>query len=98
MEPSDRASKCPNCHIGSLRRGCAPYAAWHGGALVVVPDMPTWLCDVCGLRTYDADILDSLLPLLGRSKAASNGEPSDDPRHRLDPSERLGGTRTRRRA
>jgi len=62
---------CPNCHAGALRRRLVTYAAWHtfSGAgderFVIVPQVPAWLCDVCGLKLFDAETLARLAPLLG---------------------------------
>jgi len=49
------------------RRGDAPaavtYAAWHtlegyrDEQFVMVPHVPAWLCDVCGAKILDADVM-----------------------------------------
>jgi hypothetical protein len=46
------------------------YAAWHssGGGderFVVIPYVPSWMCDVCAAKIFDADAMAWLIPLLG---------------------------------
>ena len=62
---------CPHCHAGALQRRCVLYAAWHSTPgegdeqFVLIPNVPGWLCDVCGAKILDADALAWLTPLLG---------------------------------
>ena len=62
---------CPHCHAGALRRRPVLYAAWHSMSgesaeqFVFVPNVPAWLCDVCGAKIFDADAMAWLAPLLG---------------------------------
>jgi len=62
---------CPRCHTGALRRRHVVYAAWHstsdasGDQFVIIPQVPAWLCDVCGAKIFDADAMDWIAPLLG---------------------------------
>jgi hypothetical protein len=62
---------CPRCHTGALRRHRVVYAAWHstsgasGNQFVIIPQVPAWLCDVCGTKIFDADAMEWITPLLG---------------------------------
>jgi len=40
------------------------YFAWLGEELVLVPNFPAWVCDVCGRRDYDEKSLSWLGTLL----------------------------------
>ena len=70
---------CPNCHAGALHRRPVTYAAWHtlsdegDERFVIVPQVPAWLCNVCGLKLFDADVLAWLAPLLGPAVDAEAG-------------------------
>lgn len=37
---------------------------WLGNDLITVPDFPSWICDMCGCRTYDSHALAQLSLLL----------------------------------
>jgi hypothetical protein len=62
---------CPHCHAGALQRRLVLYAAWHSmpgegdEQFVLVPNVPAWLCDVCGAKILDADAMARLAPLIG---------------------------------
>ena len=62
---------CPHCHAGALERRLVLYAAWHSmpgvgdEQFVLVPNVPAWLCDVCGAKILDADTMARLVPLIG---------------------------------
>ena len=62
---------CPNCHAGALCLRAVTYAAWHAvegscdEQFVIAPQVPAWLCDVCGAKFLDADAIAWLAPLLG---------------------------------
>jgi hypothetical protein len=62
---------CPHCHAGALQRRLVLYAAWHSMSgegdeqFVLIPNVPAWLCDVCGAKLLDADAMAWLAPLLG---------------------------------
>jgi hypothetical protein len=62
---------CPHCHAGALQRRLVLYAAWHSmpgegdEQFVLIPNVPAWLCDVCGAKILDADAMTWIVPLLG---------------------------------
>ncbi len=50
-------SSCYRCRIGRLKPAQAPYAQMVDGNMLILPDMPAAICDVCGEIEYDADIM-----------------------------------------
>ncbi|MBN1439836.1 MAG: YgiT-type zinc finger protein [Anaerolineales bacterium] len=58
---------CPECQMGTLRSGSVPYYAKLEETLVVVPDFPAWICDICRHCEYDESALDALRIILGPS-------------------------------
>jgi len=55
---------CDECQAGVMRLRFITYFAWLGEELVLVPNFPAWVCDVCGRRDYDDKSLSWLSPLL----------------------------------
>ena len=95
---NDSLHSCTNCHIGTLQRQAATYAAWHGDEFVVVPAAPAWVCDVCGERTFDLDALDALLPLIGPASPLADADEPTGAHRNPDQPPYPGANRTRRRA
>ena len=44
---------CPECQVGVIKRRGGTYYTWIENELVIVPDFPCWVCDVCGHRDWD---------------------------------------------
>lgn len=44
---------CPECQVGVIKRRGSTYYTWIENELVIVPDFPCWVCDVCGHRDWD---------------------------------------------
>lgn len=44
---------CPECQVGIFRREGGTYYTWIENEMVIVPDFPCWVCDVCGHRDWD---------------------------------------------
>lgn len=55
---------CPECHTGVLHLEYLTYFTWLNDELVTVPNFPSWVCDVCGKREYDAHAVSWLNMLL----------------------------------
>jgi YgiT-type zinc finger domain-containing protein len=55
---------CPECHTGVLRLQYLTYFTWLNDELITVPNFPSWVCDVCGKREYDAHAVSWLNTLL----------------------------------
>ena len=82
--------QCLNCRIGNLRQKDVTDAQWLGDQLVLVPNVTTWQCDVCGDFAYDDETLVRVDFLLGgsagrsdlphpkRSRSGSSNQPADD--------------------
>ena len=66
---------CPECQAGVLHHAFMVYFTWLSGELITVPDFPAWVCDMCGMREYDAQAVARLNILLnpntGRSSQAA---------------------------
>lgn len=55
---------CTECQAGILRPRYITYFTWLGDELIIVPNFPAWVCDVCGKREYDQHALAWLQMLL----------------------------------
>jgi YgiT-type zinc finger domain-containing protein len=55
---------CPTCHLGKLRVRKVSHAQAINGRLVVISNVPAAICDVCGERVLDDDVLYRLSGLL----------------------------------
>jgi YgiT-type zinc finger domain-containing protein len=64
---------CPRCQIGNLQPVSATYTCLHNHALLSVPNMPAWKCDICQYLEFDYDALGRVDALTGRFG------PPDDP-------------------
>ena len=56
---------CPMCHVGKLQERYVTYSQIFEGHLVVINHVPAMVCDVCGERILDRDVLARLSGLLG---------------------------------
>jgi YgiT-type zinc finger domain-containing protein len=56
---------CPICHVGKLQEQDVTHSQIFEGQLVVVNHVPAMVCDVCGERILDRDVLARLSGLLG---------------------------------
>lgn len=56
--------KCEECGVGRYRPIKSPYLMKMGQHMLVMPDAPAYLCDVCGYRCFDDDFLVSLYYLV----------------------------------
>ncbi|MEA3327442.1 MAG: YgiT-type zinc finger protein [Chloroflexota bacterium] len=64
MKDSSPTQPCLRCQGGRKRLSSATFMTWLGNDLITVPNFPTWICDLCGDRTYDAQALAQLSILL----------------------------------
>ena len=86
---------CPECQVGALRQANVSYLTRIQGRLVMVPDFPAWVCDVCGRREYDEAALTELramleggTPMRRRPKRQRPVPPATSPRPPADPRRR----------
>jgi len=49
----DEKKYCPECQVGVIRRKTGTYYTWIENEMVIVPNFPCWVCDVCGHRDWD---------------------------------------------
>ena len=56
---------CPTCHIGKLDVQTVTYTQVLGEHLIVIPNTPALVCDLCGERVLDNEVLSRLSGLLG---------------------------------
>jgi YgiT-type zinc finger domain-containing protein len=55
---------CNECPAGLMHPRSIAYFTWLGDELVIVPNFPAWVCDVCGNRIYDERAVAQLAMLL----------------------------------
>jgi YgiT-type zinc finger domain-containing protein len=55
---------CDECQAGVKHLHFITYFTWLGDELVMVPNFPAWVCDVCGRRDYDEKSISWLTMLL----------------------------------
>lgn len=67
---------CNECQVGKMSLSYITYMTWLGEEMVMVPDFPAWVCDVCGRREYD-QLAMARLSMLLNSEA---GKPVSRPR------------------
>jgi YgiT-type zinc finger domain-containing protein len=59
---------CPICHVGKLQERHVTHSQIFEGQLVVINHVPAMVCDVCGERILDSDVLARLSGLLGTER------------------------------
>lgn len=55
---------CEACGIGRVHQVNSPYLCWLEEQIVVVPDAPAMICDVCGETAYEDNFVQALQLLL----------------------------------
>lgn len=55
---------CPKCRAGVLQPRELTYFTALNGEMLVVPNFPAWVCDICGYVEYDERALGWLYTLL----------------------------------
>lgn len=67
---------CPVCHVGKLREKKTTFTQVFEGQVIVMPNVSALVCDICGERTMDRDMLRNLSGLLGLERPTlSNSSP-----------------------
>ncbi len=56
--------RCEECGIGRCHLVRAPYLLKVGKHMLVMPDSPSYVCDICGNRFFDDEFLDGVHYLL----------------------------------
>lgn len=65
---------CNECQAGLMRMRLITYMTWLGEELVLVPNFPAWICDVCGRREYDEKSISWLSMLLNPDAGKPTGQ------------------------
>lgn len=84
-EPEQRSTPypCDECQAGVMHLRFITYFTWLGEELVMVPNFPAWICDVCGRREYDEKSISWLTMLLNPDAGhATRKRPQVAPRSR----------------
>lgn len=62
--PLSRSIQCNECPAGVMHSRHITYFTWLGDELIMVPNFPAWVCDMCGKREYDERAVTLLAMLL----------------------------------
>lgn len=57
---------CPQCQFGRCKSTTATYTQLYLGSVMCAPDLPAYVCDVCGYCEFDHEALRRVLTLLDR--------------------------------
>jgi hypothetical protein len=77
------AISCEECRIGRYRATTAPYLQWIGGRMVVFPNAPAYVCDMCHYMKYDVRFLRDVEYMLDKLRQRSTQRRiADSPRLR----------------
>ena len=68
---SDDQELCQTCHMGRLTVKMTTYTQVFDGHLVALHNVPALVCDMCGERVFDSQVLSRLAGLLGISNHPS---------------------------
>ena len=68
-EEKSVSSVCNVCQ-GNLHQELVTYTQWYEGRLVIVENVPAWVCGQCGETYYDPDIVEQV-----QQRIWSNDEP-----------------------
>ena len=71
---------CDECQAGVKHLHFITYFTWLGDELVMVPNFPAWICDVCGRRDYDEKSISWLTMLLNPDAGKPSKSRSAAPR------------------
>ena len=62
--PSTNTFPCNECSAGMMHVRSITYFTWLGEELIMVPNFPAWICDMCGRREFDERAIAWLTMLL----------------------------------
>ena len=63
--------RCEECGIGRCRPVQTPYLLKLGKHMLVMPDSPAYVCDICGYRFFDDEFLTGVHYLLEQAASES---------------------------
>jgi len=82
ISPETLTDVCPTCHVGQMRKAHTTYTQWHEGQLIVVPNVPSQVCDYCDEVHYHPVVLERLNQLLWADVKPSETKSSQRTPHR----------------
>ena len=62
--PASSSVPCRECSAGMMHLRHITYFTWLGDELIMVPNFPAWVCDMCGRREFDERAISWLSMLL----------------------------------
>ena len=65
---NDQEPICPVCHIGKLQTQRITYTQIFEGKFIVIPNVAAQVCDVCGEKVFDREMLSRLSGLLNQTR------------------------------
>lgn len=76
---------CEECRVGRYQAATVPYMQWVGKRMLMFPDAPAFVCDVCKHVHYDTQFLNSMDYVLTRLATSATRRmpqalPGEDPR------------------
>ncbi len=87
-EPTSHPVTCTECQAGMMHLQFITYFTWLAEELILVPNFPAWICDVCGRRDYDEKSIAWLSMLLNPDAGKPTGRRPSPPRRALPPATR----------
>jgi YgiT-type zinc finger domain-containing protein len=63
---------CSECSAGMMHLHYITYFTWLNDELIIVPNFPAWICDVCGKRSFDPRAITWLNALLNPSAGGAH--------------------------
>ena len=79
---------CTECASGLMHLRFITYFTWLNEELLSVPNFPSWICDMCGRREYDAKAVSWLTMLLDPNAGRPTQRKRVSPRPRVRSSSR----------
>jgi YgiT-type zinc finger domain-containing protein len=79
MPSEKREAICHTCHVGRMERGRVSFLKWLNGKLIVIPDFPAWICDICGSYEYETGALIELQAMLSLNQTERRTSASAHP-------------------
>jgi YgiT-type zinc finger domain-containing protein len=62
---------CPVCHLGKLKTQKITYTQVFEGQFIAIPNVLALVCDVCGEKVFDNEMLTRLSGLLGQDRRST---------------------------
>ena len=72
MKIPENVKYCPECQVGVFKQEGATYYTWIEDQLIMVPNFPCWVCDICGHRDWDIGALMNLNVILSPNAGVPN--------------------------